>query len=214
MADTILLRSIQIGSPRVFHDAEKQKDWTSAIIKHAIDGPVRVGLTNLDGDQQSDLVHHGGRDKAVLVFPHDHYSIWADEFPQIDWQDGAFGENLTLAGVNGADVCVGDIFELGTCVLQISQPRQPCWKLSKRWGIPKLAVRVQQTRMTGWYLRVLQEGEIEAGQKMTLTERLHPEFTIDFANEVMFAKPRRREDDRRLAACPELSDSWRETLDR
>ncbi|EMI41802.1 MOSC domain-containing protein [Rhodopirellula sp. SWK7] len=214
MVNPIRITAIQVGQPRDFSDESSDKSWTSAIIKDSVDGPVRVNFTNLDGDQQSDLVHHGGRDKAVLAYPHVHYHHWTAEFPQFEWNDGAFGENLTLANVTGKDVCIGDIFEVGSCVLQISQPRQPCWKLSKRWGIPKLAVRVQQTRMTGWYLRVLQEGEIEAGQTMTLTERLHPEFTVDFANDVMFAKPRRSEDDRRLAACPELSKSWQETLDR
>ncbi|MCM2372197.1 MOSC domain-containing protein [Aporhodopirellula aestuarii] len=214
MVDPIAVISIHVGKPRNFSAEETGKDWTSAIIKDPISGPVRVRFTNIEGDQQSDLVHHGGPDKAVLAYPQAHYKHWSSEFPQIDWADGSFGENLTLARITGKEVCIGDIFKVGSCVLQVSQARQPCWKLSTRWGVPKLAVRVQQTRMTGWYLRVLQEGEIEAGQTMTLTERLHPEFTVDFANDVMFAKPRRSEDDRRLAACPELSKSWQVTLDR
>ncbi|MGB7323725.1 MAG: MOSC domain-containing protein [Rubripirellula sp.] len=83
-----------------------------------------------------------------------------------------------------------DVFALGTCVLQVSQPRQPCWKLSRRWSLPKLAVQVQRTRRTGWYLRVIQEGAIVTGQAMRLIERPHSQWTIEAANEIMFAKPR------------------------
>jgi MOSC domain-containing protein YiiM len=92
---------------------------------------------NLDGDGQADLVHHGGVDKAVLCYPHEHYEFWASEYSEVEWRAGCFGENLTLAGLCEADVCIGDVFQLGDALLQVSQPRQPCWKLSRRWGIPK-----------------------------------------------------------------------------
>jgi len=182
------------------------------IIKQRVDIPVNVRTENIDGDQQADLVHHGGPDKAICAYPLHNYVFWIREFPGIDWQAGYFGENLTLSGIGEADVCIGDSFEVGSCVLQISQPRQPCWKLSRRWKLPKLAVRVQQTGRTGWYLRVLNEGLLESGQVMKLIERSNPRWTIASANDVMFAKPRNFVDDQDLAACQLLSSSGRETL--
>lgn len=209
------IASIQVGRSHFF-DAqdETEKPWTSAIIKQPVDGEVRVGELGLDGDEQVDKKHHGGIDKAVLTYSATHYETWRDEFPAIPWGPGAFGENLTLAGLIETQVCVGDVFAAGDCLLQISQPREPCWKLSRRWQIPKLAVRVQQTRQTGWYWRVLRGGTLTAGTEITLQDRLHPEFTIALANDIMFAKPRDRAADRRLAACPALSGTWQESLSR
>lgn len=194
--------AIHVGRPRRFDTGNDGKEpWTSGIMKSAVSGQVRVGRLNLDGDEQADLIHHGGPDKAVLVYPVVHYGWWRDEFPSIDWQPGTFGENLTIEGAMENVVCIGDVFELGSCKLQVSQPRQPCWKLSRRWGLPKLAVRVQQTGRTGWYLRVIDEGMIGSSETMKLIERNHPQWTIAKANAVMFAKPQPR---KRFETCPML----------
>ncbi len=216
---TAVVSSIQVGLPRQFSSngpAEGADDglWTSGIVKQTVDGPVMVRTTNIDGDGQADLTHHGGVDKAVLAYASEHFSFWRSEFPNVMWENGSFGENLSLSGLVEADVCIGDVFTLGDCVLQVSQPRQPCWKLSRRWNLPKLAVRVQQTRRSGWYLRVLNEGTIEAGQTMELVERPFPHWTIQVANEIMFAKPRDAHHEQALASCPLLSASWRETLSK
>ena len=208
----IRIESIFVGRPQSFPSEGESKPWTSAIVKRRVDGPIHVRAANIDGDQQADLVHHGGPDKAICAYASPNYAFWIRELPDIDWQSGYFGENLTLSGIEEADVCIGDSFEVGSCVLQISQPRQPCWKLSRRWIFPKLAVRVQQTGRTGWYFRVLNEGLFESGQAMKLIERSNPRWTIAAANDVMFAKPRNFVDDQDLAACPLLSSSWRETL--
>ena len=217
------LVAVHVGRPRVFradtlseHQKSSQPDrpWTSGIIKELVDGPVMVRQTNLEGDEQADLVNHGGVDKAVLAYPLDNYSFWKTEFPSVDWRAGSFGENLALAGVEEDEVCIGDVHQCGDCILQVSQPRQPCWKLSKRWKLPKLAVRVQQTRRTGWYYRVLREGTIEAGQTISLEERSFPTWTVSAANEVMYGKAADPVALRELASCPLLSQSWRETLAR
>lgn len=171
-----------------------------------------VHATKIQGDQQADLVHHGGPDKAVLAYPQENYPIWQNEFPEVDWQPGCVGENLTTRGLDEDDVCIGDVWSVGQCLMQVSQPRQPCWKLSRRWNLPRLAVRVQQTRRTGWYLRVLQEGEIEAGQTITRVERSQPSWTIRRCNDVMYANPREAADDRELAKVPELALAWQEPL--
>jgi len=212
---TTMIRSIHVGRPRTLA-AEKEgaKEWRSAIFKSLVQGAVYVRKTNIDGDQQADLVHHGGPDKAVLAYSGHHYPVWKHTYPEKHFEEGTFGENLTLEGLQEIDVCVGDIYEVGSCVLQVSQPRQPCWKLSRKLSIPRLAAIVQDTGRTGWYLRVLEEGQIEAGNQLQRIDRPHAEVTIAWAHSVMHAKPRRIEEDLKLAQCPALSDSWRQQLQR
>ncbi len=210
---TAVIYSIQVGRPRTFAaENSRAKEWRSAILKSEVQGAVYVRKTNLEGDQQTDLVHHGGPDKAVLAYSRHHYDLWQQEFPEKHFEGGAFGENLTIEGLRETDVCVGDIYKVGSCVLQISQPRQPCWKLSRKWNLPKLAVLVQKTGRTGWYLRVLEEGSIETGDPLQRMDRPHAEITVAWAHAVMHAKPREISDDLKLAQCPSLSSSWREQL--
>ena len=187
----IRIESVFVGRPQSFSAEGDSTPWTSAIVKQRVDGPVYVRTTNIDGDQQADLVHHGGLDKAICAYALQNYACCIPEFPSIDWQAGCFGENLTLSGVNVFDVCIGDILTVGK--------------------LPTLEVRVQQTRRTGLYFRVLNEGLLESGQVMKLIDRPYPPWTIAAANDVMFAKPRNSENDQKLAACPLLSSSWRET---
>lgn len=207
------LLSIQVGRIQT-HDGGNADAWTTAIRKTNVSDAVHVGHTGIAGDEQADLANHGGPDKAVLAYASKHYEAWNAEFPAVEFEAGGFGENLTIAGIDESNCCIGDIFRIGECVLQISQPRQPCWKLSGRWKMPKLAVLVQQNGRTGWYFRVLNEGAIEAGMNIELADRQYPEFSVAWANSVMYAKPRRHEDDRRLAACPALSESWRDNLEQ
>jgi len=212
---TAVIHSIQVGRSRTFAaENSKAKPWQSAISKSKVHGPIGVRKTNLEGDQQVDLVHHGGPDKAVLAYSRHHYDLWQQEFPEKHFAGGAFGENLTIEGLRETDVCVGDIYQAGSCLLQISQPRQPCWKLSRKWNLPQLAVLVQKTGRTGWYLRVLEEGSLEAGDSLQLVDRPHPEVTVAWAHAVMHAKPRDLREDLKLAECPCLSSSWREQLQK
>jgi len=158
------------------------------------------------------FVHHGGPEKAVLAYSSHHFESWNQAFPEKHFQGGAFGENLTIKGLEETEVCVGDVYKVGSCVLQISQPRRPCWKLSRMWSLPKLAVIVQETGRTGWYLRVQEEGKIQAGDQLQLLDRPHAEISIAWAHSVMHAKPRKKEDDLKLAQCLALSESWRQQL--
>ena len=209
-----VIRSIQIGRVREFTD-DHGKVWTSAIAKQPVAGSAHVLKTHIEGDEQADRKHHGGPDKAVLAYSVDHFEVWkaeVREFEAVTLMNGAFGENLSVEGLTESDVCIGDAFTIGSAKLQVSQPRQPCWKLSRRWHLPKLAVRVQQTGRTGWYFRVLVEGEIRPGDQVTLAERPHPEWPVAKAHSVMHAKPRIKEDDLQLARCELLSESWRNQL--
>lgn len=208
------VESIQVGRPQHFaSEGDSSKPWSSAIIKQVVAGRVFVGINGMDGDEQSDLIHHGGPDKAVLAYASTHYPFWTDRYPDCVFTAGAFGENLTVTGFDEATCCLGDVFEIGGCLLEISQPRQPCWKLSRRWSLPRLAHEVQDQRRTGWYMRVLREGFVEAGDTVNLRERPHPHVTVTWALEVMYAKPRNPSNGARLAALPQLSESWRTSLE-
>lgn len=214
---SVKLLSIQVGCIQSYVD-HTGKSWESAIDKKAVAGAIQVRRENLQGDEQSDRVHHGGVDKAVLAYSADHFLSWAEGFAGAEkaWTPtaGAFGENLTVTGQTEADVCIGDLYRVGSCQLQVSQPRQPCWKLARRWKLPKLAVRVQKSGRTGWYFRVIQEGIIEAGDLIELIERPNPDWTVARAHAIMHAKPRNASDDLALSNCRELSQSWATQLKR
>jgi len=176
---------------------------------------VRLGVVNLEGDGQADLAHHGGPDKAVLSYSAEHYAGWRQMLNNPSLTHGAFGENFTVAGLTEADMCIGDTWLVGDeAVVQLSQPRQPCWKMARRWRLKSLALQVQQSGRTGWYFRVLREGIVAAGMPLALRERPHPEWTVERANRVMHGDVNDVAAAQELAAISLLSASWRKTLAR
>lgn len=212
------LVSIQVGQPRAWGRADASdpldKPWRSAFVKTPVDGPVFAGRINLAGDAQADLKYHGGPDKAICVYAIDHYASWAATIGVEALPPAAFGENFSVRGLTEVDVCIGDTWEVGAIAVQISQPRQPCWKLARRWRIKDLAYQVQTLGRTGWYFRVLTEGLVEAGQALRLRARPHPAWTVAAANAVMHERKQDVTAAAALAALPELSESWRRTLAR
>lgn len=213
------LQSIQVGLPTHFgrEGAADPMDrpWTTGFFKQPVFGPVRLGATNLDGDGQADLDHHGGPDKAVLAYSADHYDAWRRELNNPALPPGAFGENFTVAGITEADVCLGDVWTIGgEAALQVSQPRQPCWKLARRWRLKTLSLQVQESGRTGWYFRVLHEGVVAAGMPLVLVERPHPAWSIARANRVMHTDKNDGRAAAELAALPCLAESWKTTLRR
>jgi MOSC domain-containing protein YiiM len=210
--------SLQVGIPRTVQSSEETDPddhvWTTGFFKNPITVPLWLGRLNLDGDGQADLVNHGGPDKAVNVYPGEHYPYWARTIGLTDLQPGGFGENFTTEGLLESDVCIGDVFEIGDSLVQVSQPRQPCWKLARRWGVKDLALRVQETGYTGWYFRVLREGRVQAGNRLVLVERHHSSWTVSSANEVMHHRTIDQKAAQDLADCLYLSLRWREKLAR
>lgn len=210
--------SIQIGLPQTYEAIDPndglEREWTTAFYKEPVAGPVYATKLGLRGDGQADLRNHGGADKAINAYCLQHYPHWARFLGRESLPFGAFGENLTLEDAVESDVCVGDIYQAGNAVLQISQPRQPCWKMSRRWERPDLAMRVEKSGMTGWYFRVLTEGELSAGMSITLAERPNPQWTVAEANAVMHHRRNDREAARDLAAVEALSESWKQALRR
>lgn len=152
----------------------------SAIHKQPVQGPVRAGGLGLEGDAQGDLRLHGGPDKAVHHYPLEHYAAWRAELGDhaLLCGPGAFGENLQGQGLTEASVCLGDRWRAGEALLEVTQARQPCWKLDERFGLPGMARRVQQSRRTGWYYRVLEEGRLWAGAALVLEHRPHPQWSL------------------------------------
>ncbi|QDV66773.1 6-N-hydroxylaminopurine resistance protein [Rosistilla carotiformis] len=205
------LISVQIGLPRII---PAEKPWVTGFWKEPVGEPLWLGTTNLQGDGQADLVNHGGPHKAVCVYSADHFPTWRETLGLEDLRAGAFGENFTVSDLTEQDVCIGDVWSVGDAVVQVSQPRQPCWKLARRWGIKDLAYQVQQTGRTGWYFRVLEEGLVGPGMRLGLVDRSSDPWTIEAANRVMHHDKQNLDDASRLAAVAALSPSWQATLQK
>ncbi len=174
--NSIAILSVQCGKVSPFRGA----DEPSAIGKLAVEGAVRVRRLGLEGDEQADLAVHGGPDKAVHHYPHDHYAFWRDSIgahPLLS-DYGAFGENIATEGLTEDMICVGDRWRLGTALVEVSQGRQPCWKLDHRFDGSAVNAGVVKSRRSGWYYRVLEEGEVAAGDRMVLAERPWPAWSV------------------------------------
>ncbi|MCA1963220.1 MAG: MOSC domain-containing protein [Prosthecobacter sp.] len=214
---TLTIIGVQTGLPRTLGTpgaAEPMdREWTTGFFKEAVVGARQVRPLGIEGDGQADLVNHGGPDKAINVYPSEHYAVWVEELSRT-LRAGAFGENFTTTGMTEREVCVGDVFQWGELCLQVSQPRQPCWKLARRWRIKDLAARVERTGRTGWYFRVLRGGPVQVGMVLELVERIAPEWSIAAANEIMHHRKEDVEAARALAGCPGLSASWQRSLTR
>ena len=211
-----MLESVQIGTVRNYgrYDAVDTHDlpWTTGFFKTPVSVPIYVSATNLDGDGQADLLNHGGADKAALAYSADHYPKWREELRIPDMPFGAFGENLTIAGLTEESVCIGDIFRVGSVKFEVSQPRQPCWKLARRWRMHELTGLVIRNGRSGWYFRVLEEGNIAPHMPITLIDRPNPEWSIARANHILHHQRTDLVATLELAAVPKLADSWVEEL--
>lgn len=204
------LLSIQVGMPaRHGADAISDKSWQSGIFKLPVSAPVWLGALNLTGDGQDDLTAHGGLFRAVLLYSADHYPAWRDELAMPALPYGAFGENFTISHLTEQSVCIGDIFDVGDVQIQVSQPRQPCWKLARRWGLKDLTACVKRTGRGGWYARVLREGFVEPGIAVTRVSQPFPDLTIARVNRLLDTM-----DDpdlmTALSRCDALTPEWRE----
>ena len=174
---------------------------------------VTVTMVGLSDDEQADLVHHGAVDKAVHHYAIDHHEAWVAEQPALAGAldgPGAFGENVATLGWKEDDVCIGDRFRMGTALVEISQGRQPCWKLGHHFGDPAMVGRVVETGRCGWYYRVIEPGAIMAGDRIRLLDRRYPEWTVARTFRILIGKvPTSRSDIADLAGLPQLSRSWR-----
>lgn len=203
----------------------------SAIDKQPVTGRIRLDETGLDGDEQADHKHHGGAEKALHHYAFDHYATWRDEWRKggsVDHCDaqtsltgtvglarfasrGAFGENLSTLGMTEANVCVGDVYRIGDAIVQVSQPRQPCWKLNLRFTRDDMSRRVQETLRTGWYYRVLEAGDIGAGDRIERLARVHPQWTVERLLYLLYVDRHNLAALEQMAKLDTLTPSWRAT---
>lgn len=200
--------AVLTGKARAFRG-----DEASAIAKAPVDGMRRVGLLGIEGDEQADLTVHGGADKAIHHYPRDHYGWWAEALgahPLLA-APGAFGENISTRGLVEKEACIGDRYRLGTALVEISQGRQPCWKLGHRFGVASVPATVVTTRRSGWYYRVIEEGAVGAGDRLDLTERPFPDWSVERVFHLLIGGRGKREPTalRDLAAMDVLATSWR-----
>lgn len=210
------IKSIQIG--RVISEGNPDsrdigdRYWTTGFYKQPVVGPVQLAEQGIVGDSVADLRVHGGPNKAVLCYADSHYQLWSADHPDLNMSAGALGENLTIAAADETNVFIGDRYKIGPCEVQISQPRQPCWKIARRWGVKTMTKEVAQTGRTGWYLRVIAAGEITTGQTLELIDRPHPNWSVARANDVMFGREVDRMAVIQLMAIEELSPSWKDGI--
>lgn len=189
----------------------------TGIFKSEIVMPAWIGKEGLTGDAQADRRVHGGPDKALHQYPVAHYTRLAVAFPEARNHliPGSIGENLSIPGWNESNICIGDAFRLGDAVIQVSQPRSPCWKIDHRYGIEGMAKFIDEEGITGWYFRVLEEGSVEPGCSFELIDRISSEVTM---KELLAAWHAHRPEPghlERLAATPGLTENWiRKLLDR
>lgn len=194
------------------------KGEPSAIDKRAVEGRRVVGALGIAGDEQADLSVHGGPDKAIHHYPRDHYGWWAETIgDHALLQDaGAFGENISTSGLTESAACIGDRYRLGSALVEISQGRQPCWKLGHRFGIATLPPTVVSSRRGGWYYRVIEDGAVGAGDALELMERPLPDWSVERVFHLLIGGAGKREPAalRALAAMDLLAANWRARADK
>lgn len=189
----------------------------SGIFKRIAPAPWEITKTGLAGDHQGDLEHHGGEEKALHHYPREHYASFSADYENLASsleKAPAFGENISTIGMTENDVCVGDIYRLGTAVLQVSQGRQPCWKLNAKFQIPDMAVSVQKTGRTGWYYRVLETGTVMPGNAFLITERSRPDWPLARLIRLIYSRSLARDDLAEVANMHDLAQSWRDLAAR
>jgi len=200
--------SVNVGQP-------KKVLWNDQIVetgiyKEAVEGRVAVRRLNIDGDRQADLTVHGGLDKAIYAYPTEHYTFWREQFPEMDLPWGMFGENLSIEGLLEDTVHIGDHFQVGSAKLMVTQPRLPCFKLGIKFGREDILKRFLASGMTGFYFAVLEEGEVAAGDTISLLHQ--DEHLVQVADIVRLYREDKYNLDliRRVVAVEALPEEWRE----
>jgi MOSC domain-containing protein YiiM len=202
------LISVNVGLPREI--TVGGKSVRTSIWKYPVQGRVHVSTLNLDGDQQSDLSVHGGVDKAVYLYPGEHYSYWRTQLPDIDLPLGAFGENFTTEGILEDEIRIGDRIRVGSAEFMVTQPRMPCYKLGIRFDRRDMVKRFLESKRTGFYLAVLREGEVESGDEIQFTEKQESGVTITDIVSLYSTDSQNQELLRRATELPALPQSWKD----
>lgn len=187
----------------------------SAIGKTLVTGDQEIDALGFTQDAQADPKHHGGPDKAIHHYPTDHYAPWiAEGAIPAGTVPAAFGENIAAIGLTEDTLCIGDVLRLGTALVQVSQGRQPCWKVSQHTGNKRMAYLFQKTGRTGWYYRVLEPGRAGIGDTITLVERRQPNWSVRRVTAARLTRKVSQKEAAIMASMPELANGWRQAFAR
>ena len=209
------LKLLSINSSKPISVPHNGKTVLTGIFKQPVDGPIFVGRLNLQGDQQADLESHGGICKAIYAYPMEHYRHWERELDRSDLPFGQFGENFTVEGILESEICVGDVLELGTVALEVTQPRVPCFKLGIRMGgLDDFPNRFLRSGLVGFYLRVLKEGELKAGMTIERTRTNSSSMSIRDIHWAMHFDKRNLESAKRALSIDALAPGWRRRFEK
>lgn len=200
--------SINVGQPREVQ--WKGRTVSTGIFKQPVKGKVAARKLNLDGDRQADLSVHGGPEKAVYVYPAEYYQSWRAELPEMDLPWAMFGENLTTEGLQDGEVNIGDEFRIGTTHVVVTQPRMPCYKLGLKFQRDDILKRFLLSNRSGFYLSVLEEGEVEAGDTITLLKRDEHNVTVTDIVHLYTHDKNNLDALQRAVLVPALPQGWRD----
>lgn len=200
--------SLNVGLPRLV--LRNGEPVSTGIFKEPVAGRVMMRTLNLDGDRQSDLSVHGGPEKAVYVYPSEHYEFWKRELPEVDVTWGMFGENFTTEGLLETETNIGDKFRIGSAEVMVTQPRMPCYKLGIRFGRSDIIKRFLASERTGFYLAVLKEGNVGAGDEFELLARDLHDVRVSDVTRLYTREKRNAELLRRAMGVEALPASWRD----
>ena len=204
---TARLRSVNVGLPRDI--AWRGKNVHTAIWKAPIQGRRMARHLNIDGDGQGDLAGHGGEHRAVFVYQIDSYRYWRIQLSRNDFTYGQFGENFTVEGLSDHEVCIGDRYRIGGALFEVTQPRVTCYRVGIRMNEPQMAALLVAHGRPGFYLRVLQEGEVEAGDEIVQVAAGPEHMTVFEINALLYMPGHPRGQLERALRIPALSDGWR-----
>ncbi|NWC00576.1 MOSC domain-containing protein [Pseudomonas gingeri] len=179
--------------------------------KHRVANRLWLWPQGLGSDEHGDPRFHTGPERALHHYPAEHYADWRKRYPQVDWAAPAFGENVSTRGLTEEQVCLGDLFRWGGALLQVSQPRSACYRLSRLGTLPDLPQEAQDTGRCGWFYRVLKSGFVSADQPFELIQRSYPGLTVAWALHAFFQEPLEHAGLKKLVDCPALSSRWRDT---
>lgn len=205
------LLSVNVSLPRTV--SINGRTYSTGIYKESVSGRVHLGPVNLAGDGQGDRKNHGGEYQAVYCYPHEHYAYWASRLARDDFAFGQFGENLTTEGVLESEVCVGDTFRVGAAIIQVTQPRVPCYKLANKMGIRGFDKTFLRANRSGFYGRVLEEGDVEAGDSITLISRDPIGMSVADVNAALYLDKQPSEVERALK-IEALSPGWKRSFEK
>jgi MOSC domain-containing protein YiiM len=209
--ERIKLVGVQLATP-VTYVEEDDSTWTSSLVKKPVCHSVYLRQTHLAGNEQADRIHHGGEDKTLYALPLEHICHWRTTLSLPDLPFGGLGENLTLMGAVESEVCIGDRFQLGEALVEISQPRLPCWKIGRCWGRPDFGQRMEEAGHSGWYFRTLQEGSFSLADDLVMLQRVQPNWSVADVFHIITHPLENKQRAAELLQVPEAAKTMKESL--